>query len=189
MRCQHLEVPFIGFYRKEYVSPDLSINDLWRVYKYDEKWTQLQTRKRNMMRLFEKMLKYQSEKLTRNTTESIPENVRVLREEDVDRLRTVQSVEELNDVYNHFILYYGADVPAMQDAYRQKKREELREKKSAAAARKKQAEDMMDIEDIVDDPMDVDDAEILDEECTVKQAKRSDLYSLCAKVYNPTTHF
>ena len=47
----------------------------------------------------------------------------------------------------------------------------------------------MDIEDIVDDPMDVDDAEILDEECTVKQAKRSDLYSLCAKVYNPTTHF
>lgn len=35
MRNQHLEVPFIAFYRKEYVQPELNINDLWKVYKYD----------------------------------------------------------------------------------------------------------------------------------------------------------
>ena len=114
MRNQHFEVPFIAFYRKEYVQPELSVNDLWRVYKFDEKWTQLQTRKKNMMRLFKKMQRYQSEKLTRDVNESIPENVRVLKDEDVDRLRTVQSIEELNDVYNHFVLYYGSDVSAMQ---------------------------------------------------------------------------
>lgn len=37
MRNQQFEVPFIAFYRKEYVEPDLGINDLWKVYHWDEK--------------------------------------------------------------------------------------------------------------------------------------------------------
>jgi transcription elongation factor SPT6 len=37
MRNQHFEVPFIAFYRKECVQPELNINDLWRVYRFDEK--------------------------------------------------------------------------------------------------------------------------------------------------------
>lgn len=37
IRCEHFEVPFIAFYRKEYTQPELNINDLWRIYKYDEK--------------------------------------------------------------------------------------------------------------------------------------------------------
>jgi transcription elongation factor SPT6 len=37
MRNQHFEVPFIAFYRKEYVEPELNISDLWRVYRFDEK--------------------------------------------------------------------------------------------------------------------------------------------------------
>ena len=37
IRNQNFEVPFIAFYRKEYVFPELNINDLWKVYKYDEK--------------------------------------------------------------------------------------------------------------------------------------------------------
>ena len=32
-----MQVPFIAFYRKEYVEPELNINDLWRVYSWDEK--------------------------------------------------------------------------------------------------------------------------------------------------------
>ena len=31
------QVPFIAFYRKEYVEPELHINDLWKVYQWDEK--------------------------------------------------------------------------------------------------------------------------------------------------------
>ena len=31
MRQQFLEVPFIAFYRKEYVNPELGISELWRV--------------------------------------------------------------------------------------------------------------------------------------------------------------
>lgn len=183
MRNQHFEVPFIAFYRKEYVLPELSVNDLWRVYKFDEKWTQLQTRKKNMMRLFKKMQRYQSEKLTRNVNESIPENVRVLKDEDVDRLRSVQSLEELNDVYNHFVLYYGADVPAMQEEHRQKAKEEAKERRSSAA-RRRQNEDgePMEVDDMEEFPdPDDPDAAVLDEDSTIKQAKRSDLYSLCAR--------
>ena len=37
MRNQHLEVPFIAFYKKEYVLPELNVNDLWKVYNYDGK--------------------------------------------------------------------------------------------------------------------------------------------------------
>jgi len=121
--------------------------------------------------------------LTRDVNESIPENVRVLRDEDMDRLRGVQSLEELNDVYSHFILYYGNDVPAMQEAHRLKEREMAKERRQAAA-RRKQAEDggePMDVDDADVDLLDLEDVQI-DEESTVKQARRSDLYSLCAKV-------
>jgi len=173
MRNELLEVPFIAFYRKEYVQPDLTINDLWRVYKFDEKWTQLQSRKKNMMRLFNKMLEYQSEKLTKNVEESIPENVRVLKDEDIYRLGNVQSLEELNDVYAHFNLYYGTDVPVMQEAHRLKQKEEARERRREAA-RRRQADGGEDLEDIPEE-------EALDEESTIKQTKRNDQYTLCSK--------
>ncbi|XP_014674496.1 PREDICTED: transcription elongation factor SPT6-like [Priapulus caudatus] len=63
MRNQQFEVPFIAFYRKEYVEPDLNINDLWKVYHWDEKWSQLRRRKKNLTRLFERMQHYQYEQV------------------------------------------------------------------------------------------------------------------------------
>ena len=41
----YFKVPFIAFYRKEYVLPELKINDLWRVYHMDELYCKLQQRK------------------------------------------------------------------------------------------------------------------------------------------------
>ena len=37
MRNQQFEVPFIAFYRKEYVETELLITDLWQVFQWDEK--------------------------------------------------------------------------------------------------------------------------------------------------------
>jgi len=37
MRNQNCEVPFLAYYRKEYVEPELDINGLWRVYHFDAK--------------------------------------------------------------------------------------------------------------------------------------------------------
>ena len=37
LRNQQLEVPFINFYRKEYVQEELEIRDLWKIWQWDEK--------------------------------------------------------------------------------------------------------------------------------------------------------
>lgn len=37
MRNQQFEAPFIAFYRKEYVEPELNIHDLNKIYHWDEK--------------------------------------------------------------------------------------------------------------------------------------------------------
>lgn len=38
------------------------------------------------------------------------------------RLKDVQTLEELGDVYNHFLLYYGRDIPKMQNAAKSNKK-------------------------------------------------------------------
>lgn len=38
------------------------------------------------------------------------------------RLKDVQTLEELGDVYNHFLLYYGRDIPKMQNAAKSTKK-------------------------------------------------------------------
>lgn len=38
------------------------------------------------------------------------------------RLKDVQTLEELGDVYNHFLLYYGRDIPKMQNAAKASKK-------------------------------------------------------------------
>lgn len=38
------------------------------------------------------------------------------------RLKDVQSIDELSDVYNHFLLYYGRDIPKMQNAAKANKK-------------------------------------------------------------------
>lgn len=38
------------------------------------------------------------------------------------RLKDVQSLDELGDVYNHFLLYYGRDIPKMQNAVKANKK-------------------------------------------------------------------
>ncbi|KAJ8312685.1 hypothetical protein KUTeg_010058 [Tegillarca granosa] len=123
MRNQHFEVPFIAFYRKEYVESDLNINDLWKVWEWDEKWTQLRIRKQNTVRLFEKMQNYQFE--TNSDPDKVLEsNVRPLTDEDVDKVKQCQTLDELRDSYQHFLLYYGADIPKMRNAEKAQKKSE-----------------------------------------------------------------
>ncbi|OQR71125.1 transcription elongation factor SPT6 [Tropilaelaps mercedesae] len=130
MRNQHFEVPFIAFYRKEYVQPELTINDLWLIYKWDERWCHLRQQKLNMEKLFKKMQEYICEQILND--DSAADNLRQIEEADFERLREVQSSEELKDVYLHFLLYYAQDLPAMQEAVmnkRKQKREDARRRK------------------------------------------------------------
>uniref|UniRef100_A0A670YVV9 SPT6 homolog, histone chaperone and transcription elongation factor n=1 Tax=Pseudonaja textilis TaxID=8673 RepID=A0A670YVV9_PSETE len=160
MRNQHFEVPFIAFYRKEYVEPELHINDLWRVWQWDEKWTQLKIRKQNLTRLFEKMQAYQYEQISADPDKPLADGIRALDTTDMERLKDVQSMDELKDVYNHFLLYYGRDIPKMQNA--------------AKASRKKHKRVREDGEEEEEDGEE-------DEQKgpELKQASRRDMYTIC----------
>ncbi|XP_050409437.2 transcription elongation factor SPT6 [Patella vulgata] len=122
MRNQRLEVPFIAFYRKEYVEPELNITDLWRVWNWDEKWTQLATRKKNLIRLFEKMQNFQFEQNS-DIDKVLASSFRPLTEDDLEKVRKVQTIDELRDVYQHFLLYYGTEIPKMRNAEKKKQAE------------------------------------------------------------------
>ncbi|XP_018043694.1 PREDICTED: transcription elongation factor SPT6 isoform X1 [Atta colombica] len=177
MRNQHFEVPFISFYRKEYVLPELNINDLWKVYKFDAKWCQLSQRKENLLKLFDKMRNYQLDEIMKNPDAPLPDNVRVIKDDDIERLKNAQTSEELNDVYNHFMLYYSHEIQAMQESVRQKEKQARREER---IQRRKQQ--IAEAEENGEDPPE--EEEILEEEevdDTLKQAVRSGPYSICRK--------
>ncbi|XP_038670173.1 transcription elongation factor SPT6 [Scyliorhinus canicula] len=165
MRNQHFEVPFIAFYRKEYVEPELNINDLWKVWLWDEKWTQLKTRKENLTRLFQKMQAYQYEQISADPDKPLADGVRALDTADIERLKDVQSTDELRDVYNHFLLYYGRDIPKMQNASKPRKK---KYKKSQQGGEDEEEGDR--------------DEEVEDDEHhgpELKQASRRDMYTIC----------
>ncbi|XP_072949426.1 transcription elongation factor SPT6 [Epargyreus clarus] len=178
MRNQTLEVPFIAFYRKEYVQPELSINDLWKVYKYDAKWCQLKQRKENLLKLLENMRDFQLDKIMQNPDAPIPENMRLIKDEDIERLKNVQTPEELRDVHTHFLLYYSKELPEMQKVQRAKeKKRELEERKRAAREEaEKNGEDAEEAAAAVEaaEPED-------DDHVEVKYAVRSGPYELCRK--------
>lgn len=130
MRNQKFEVPFIAFYRKEYVEPDLNINDLWTVYKWDERWCQLRQRKNNLARLFEKMQQYQCDEVMKDVDKPLVEGFRSLENTDIQRLKDAQTSEEVSDCYRHFILHYGQDLTPMKEALQKKRREENADKEA-----------------------------------------------------------
>lgn len=177
MRNQLLEVPFIAFYRKEYVR-ELNINDLWRVYKFDAKWCQLLTRKKSLLLLFEKMRNYQLDKLMGNPDNAIPDDMRVIKDDDIDRLQSVQTQEELKDVHTHFLLHYAHEIPAMQQAWRLKEKQKRRE--ARIEERRKLLENLDEgAEPPEEIPEDDEDDDRVEE--TLKMARDSGPYSMCRK--------
>lgn len=155
IRNQHLEVPFINFYRKEYVQPELKCKDLWKIYKFDAKWCILQSRKRGLVKLFEKIQDYQLKKVMENPDEPVPAEMRIIKDEDIDRLKIVQSSEELKDIHDHFLLHCSPEIEAVKSQEHERKRIEQRKNQEGKIREK------MDILQVEIDQMRSDD---LDEE-------------------------
>ncbi|CDW57332.1 transcription elongation factor SPT6, partial [Trichuris trichiura] len=120
MRNQEFEVPFIAFYRKEYVQPELTIGDLWNIYYRDEKWCQLKSRKESLHALFKAVQEYQSDLILANPEDPLPSDVRPLVDDDFLAVTRAQSFEELQDLYSFFLLYYSCDVPKALEYKRRK---------------------------------------------------------------------
>ncbi|XP_031780062.1 transcription elongation factor SPT6-like [Nasonia vitripennis] len=108
IRNEYLEVPFISHYRKEYVLPELDIEDLWKVYKFDAKWCQMVQRKQALLALFRKLKRYQKDSPS-------SEKVILDKEEHEKQLEIAQTAEELNDCYEHFMLYHADEILEMQE--------------------------------------------------------------------------
>lgn len=84
------------------------------------------------MALFEKMRSYQLDELMKDPDAPISDNIRVMKDSDIERLKNVQTNEELQDVHNHFILYYANDLPAMHASWRIKEKERRKAERRAA---------------------------------------------------------
>ena len=153
IRNELLEVPFIVAYRKELVQPELSTDDLWRIYELDEAFCQLKARKQSLVRLLERMRAYQTDQLRQlaekraelagggsddddaegqvAAIDALLDMTRTLELADIDRVRAANTPEEFLDCYHHFHLHYGPDLNSMKEW----------EAKNAAAAAAAAADD------------------------------------------------
>ncbi|XP_004536739.1 transcription elongation factor SPT6 [Ceratitis capitata] len=172
IRNQQLEVPFIAFYRKEYVKPELSCEDLWKIYYYDERWCQLFSRKNKLKLLFEKMRDFQRSNLEKNADKPTDDSIRIFLDEDLERLKEVQTMEELKDVHMHFLLHYSHEIPKMQEELRRIEREQKR-----LAREEEIRQSQQDGEEITENIED----DIEEAEEQLKQAKDSGPYAMCRK--------
>jgi len=134
MRNLYLEVPFIAFYRKEFIQPDLSINDLWKIYRLDARFCQLCSRKTKLFELFTNMKEYQTDCIMERADEPISDSMRLISDEDLNRVKSIKSPEELKDMYSLFSLYYSEDAVKMKAALLKKRKEERARAKAARAA-------------------------------------------------------
>lgn len=75
------------------------------------------------------------------------------------RLDAVQTIDQLKDVYSHFMMYYGNDIPIMQEEQRKKALEEKRNREGG------EGEDKDDIPKV--------------EPPKLKKPRKRDLYTIC----------
>lgn len=95
MRRDNLEVPFIARYRQDYWADALQAVHLWDVAEWDERWTHLHQRKRQVEAMF---------KATQEGT--------LHPEEALSMLRSVASEEELTDMHDYYNLHVSSSAAA-----------------------------------------------------------------------------
>ncbi|PAV58988.1 hypothetical protein WR25_12833 [Diploscapter pachys] len=110
---ENYEVPFIYCYRKEAIKDlntnqdILTLDDLWRVYEYDEKWCHLNSRKVKFIELMKRMQLFIQE---------VAQHEYVYREissEDIQLAERIDSIEKLIDMNAQFQMYYGNEISRM----------------------------------------------------------------------------
>lgn len=111
---QNQQLEATVFYREEYVGLELDINDLWKVYHCDEKWCQLQTGKKKLAELYERVRDYQLDELFNVHDTNKSDEIRLIQDDDIDCLNRVQTPEELKDVHAHIWLHYAHNISDMQ---------------------------------------------------------------------------
>ncbi|KAI1293803.1 Transcription elongation factor SPT6 [Halotydeus destructor] len=178
MRTELQEVPFIAHYRKEYIQvseeseANLTVNDLWTVYRWDEKYCQLEKRKANLIQLLRNMQTYQAE--VHGDLSVINEDIRFVNDDEVKHITDkVFTFEAFNDSLQHFQLYFSGQVPVMKIRLLSKQKEQLKQERLAKK-----------LPGAADDPEAAEEEEDDDEVMRAKLARlklgqRKDIYTIC----------
>ena len=126
IRNHKLEVPFISFYRKEEVQPELKTHHLWTIYNYDGKYCQLQDRKAKLRSTMKRMHEFLMDQVMRRPLDApLPQDFKMLTQEEVDRVMEANSSEELMDYWAHYNIHYERFHEPLQ-VYIKEKEEEKR---------------------------------------------------------------
>ena len=165
--------------------PDLNINDLWVIYKYDEKWCQLKQRKENIVKLIKNMQDYQIQKIInkQHTDDTDTRYSRVINDKEIVRAKQCASFEDLKDCWLNFQLYYNTDIPLMKKELQQSKKIKKRLEKESqenalaiadAGAESASGNNNNELANVQDDEED-----IQNKLSSLKLAQRKTLYTIC----------
>lgn len=102
VRSNSFEPTFIGFYRKEDIDNLLTMNNLWRVYDFDEKWCHLSEKKNKIYDLMRRMREYQE------LSDDLTAKRRPISDADLMDTKYAETLEQLTDIHANFQLLYGA---------------------------------------------------------------------------------
>ena len=127
------------------------------------------------------MRDYQIEIIVREPDAPIPVNMRRVRDEDIEKVKEVQTPEELKDVHDHFSLYYGNEVQKMQADWRAREKEERKRQKRLEKSRRlldtQEDDEVRSVRDDVEE--NEEDDQDQDQVNEVKYAIRCGTYMIC----------
>lgn len=111
MQIEELQVPYIACYRKDDMLPELDINELWKVSKYHRKWSSLYKRKKSLMKLLKRVLKYQSGPSSELTNQSaVFKPVNLICKDDFLQIANIQNEFELTDTVMHIMRHHSHEI-------------------------------------------------------------------------------
>ena len=110
IRVKNHEPPYIANYCKEYVQPELQINDIWRIYYFDEDFCKLYNRKKSLRRHAEQLQQYmyQLAMPDRDALEApINEDIEHIQDSDLEKIDAISTDEQLKDMERYYKFYYS----------------------------------------------------------------------------------
>merc|ERR1711972_935250 len=82
--------------------------ELFKIYRYDEKWLRLKKRKTIIKNLMENLKSQQEEdEASYPPGESAPNNYRKITQDDMDRIEQINNVDDIQDMNDMIRLYYS----------------------------------------------------------------------------------
>ena len=118
IRNRHYDLMFIANYRRELIAPDITSNDLFWILKFDEKWHQLRRKKESLLILARRLQSHLYEFIRKKPDAMLNDDLRMVQNEEIQRIEEVNCFDDLNDFSALLFLYYGQEMVEMRNTSR-----------------------------------------------------------------------